>query len=178
MHFFQKYYKNIIVYDLINKFNYSTLNEIPYLTKIVLNFGLKKKNIKSIVSRLLALELIGGQKSKITFSSVSNVTLKIRKGNPVGCKITLRKHSMYTFLSNLILNILPKIKQFKNFYYKNLTSDSFSFRLKNLFLFIELETYYEFFKDLDNLNITLVSNSRTKNEFYYLLRSLKFPINK
>ena len=85
---------------------------------------------------------------------------------------------MYTFLSNLILNILPKIKQFKNFYYKNLTSDSFSFRLKNLFLFIELETYYEFFKDLDNLNITLVSNSRTKNEFYYLLRSLKFPINK
>ena len=176
MHFLQNYHKNVITYDLLNKFSYSHLNKIPTLYKIILNFGLKEKNLKQTVSGLIALELLGSQKSKLTRSSVSNISLKIRKGNPVGCKITLQKFAMYNFFANLVFNILPKIKQFDKFHYKNLTKNSFSFKIKNNFLFLELETNYEFFKNLNDLDITLVTNSQSKHELYYLLRSYKFPI--
>jgi large subunit ribosomal protein L5 len=94
---FENYYINIIKYDLVNKFYYKNHKKIPKLNKIILNFNCKNINFKLLISSIIALELITTQKSIITSSKKSNITLKIRKGNPIGCKVTLRKEKMYFF---------------------------------------------------------------------------------
>jgi len=180
MNFFECYYKNIIRYDLLNKFSYKKITQIPKLEKIILNFGCKKFDLKCLISSLLALELITLQKGIITNSNVFNISLKIKKGNPVGCKINIRKTLMFNFLIKLINNIFPKIKQFKGFYIKteNYNIKTITFSLKNLLIFSELKNQYLYFKNLPILNITIIATNITRNsEFYFLLKSFKFPIN-
>ena len=94
MFFFEIYLHKIIKYDLINTFSYQNLIDIPKLKKIVLNFGYQTPNFRNIISSLLALEFISFKKGKITKSKNLNIFLKIKKGNPVGCKIVLEKNTM------------------------------------------------------------------------------------
>ena len=110
MFFFEIYLYKIIKYDLINTFFYQNLLEIPKLQKIILNFGYHKSNFKYLVSGLLALEFITFKKGKITKSKHLNVFLKIKKGNPVGCKIILKKSLMHFFYLKLITSIFSKTK--------------------------------------------------------------------
>lgn len=111
MFFFERYFHTVIKYDLINTFFYQSSTEIPKLEKIILNFGYKNPNFRYIISSLLALEFISFEKGNITRSNDLNVFLKIKKGNPVGCKITLKKKTMYFFYLKLIIFILSKTKQ-------------------------------------------------------------------
>ena len=111
MFFFETYFHRTVKYDLINTFFYKHLMETPKLRKITLNFGSQKSNFKYLVSSLLALEFISSKKGKITTSKHLNVFLKIKKGNPVGCKIILEKNTMYFFYLKLITSIFPKAKQ-------------------------------------------------------------------
>jgi large subunit ribosomal protein L5 len=168
MNFIENYYKNIIKYDLLNRFQYKNLKKLPRLKKIILSFSCKNSNTSQIMPSLLALELITSQKALLTLSKNSNISLKIRKGNPVGCKVILKKKVMYNFLKNLILNILPNLVKFK----KN------SLTLENSLVFSELEQQYYLFKDIPKLNISIVCNSVNFIEFFFLLNSFKLPINK
>lgn len=111
MFFFERYFHTVIKYDLINTFFYQNLIEIPKLKKIILKFGYKNPNFKYIISSLLALEFLSLEKGKIMKSKDLNVFLKIKKGNPVGCKITLKKKTMYSFYMKLITFILSKTKR-------------------------------------------------------------------
>lgn len=178
MFFFELYYHKIIKYDLINTFSYSNLKQIPQLKKIVLNFGYQKSNFKSLISGLLALEFISCKKSKLTKSKHLNVFLKIKKGNPVGCKVILKKNAMYFFYLKLITSIFPKIKQnqIDQFQQKFKSIKYISIHLKNPLLFIELENQYQFFKDVPRLDITLLTNSKSQDELFFLLKSIKFFI--
>jgi len=98
MQFFEYYSKNFVKYDLLNKFNYKAITHIPKFNKIVLSYEFKKPNLKLLLSAIIALELITTQKcGGIIQAKFSNITIKVRKGNPIGCKITLRKKSMYLF---------------------------------------------------------------------------------
>jgi ribosomal protein L5 len=92
-------------------FFYKDLIEIPKLKKIILNLGYRKSNFKHLVSSLLALEFLTSKKGKITTSKRLSVFLKIKKGNPVGCKIILKKNTMYLFYLKLLTSIFSKIKQ-------------------------------------------------------------------
>lgn len=176
MFFFKSYYQTVIKHDLINAFIYSNVKQIPQLKTITLNFGLKTSNFKQLTSSLLALELISSKKSVLTKSKCVNIILKIKKGNPVGCKVVLSKDIMYSFYLKLIIFILPKVKQLqtnqnqKNFKSKNAISIS----IKNSFLFNELENYYQFFKNIPTLNITLTTNINSQEEFFFFLKSIKF----
>jgi len=169
-----------VQYDLLNKFHYKSFKQIPELKKITLNFGYKKSNFKQLISGLLALEFISLKKSKLTTSSRINITLKIKKGNPTGCKVILRKNVMYIFYLKLITSIFPKIKQFQGVLLQQTfeTVNTISFKLKNPLLFPELENGYQFFKNLPPLDITVFTNSTSHNELFFLLKSLKFPITK
>lgn len=111
MFFFDIYFHKVIKYDLVNAFFYQNLVKIPQLKKVILNFGYKKSNIKYLVSSLLALEFISFKKGKITKSKHLNIFLKIKKGNPVGCKLVLKKNVMYFFYLKLITSIFSKPKQ-------------------------------------------------------------------
>lgn len=178
MNLLQSYYKKIIKYDLLNKFKYNTLKEIPELKKIILNFGCKSFEIKKIATAMLALELITTEKSLITKSSNSNIKLKIRKGHPVGCIVVLKKEKMYSFLQKLLSEIFPKLKDFKGLVLKKENNKSFSFTIKDLIVFNELESHFYLFSNLPALNLTIVVKTNTFQELKYLLKSLKLPIKK
>lgn len=177
MNVLENYYKKIIRRDLINKFSYTHLNEIPQLKKIILNFGCNNSDIKSIASALLSLELITTQRGSLVKSKRSNVLLKIRKGNPVGCIVVLRKTKMYHFLFKLLSEVFPNLKSFTGISIsKRLGKTSFSFTLKDLINFKELEKQFYLFINLPPLNITLITNTKTKKELLYLLQSFKLAL--
>jgi large subunit ribosomal protein L5 len=180
MNFYEYYYENIVKYDLLNKFQYKDVNQIPRFNKIILNFGCKKSELRFLGPTLMALELITSQKSILTSSNVSNISLKIKKGSPVGCKVTLRKTLMYMFLVKLINAVFPKLKQFYGFRCSNIRSSvkTISFKLKNNLVFSELENHYQYFNKLPYLNITIITNTSSFNELLFLLKSFKFPIQK
>lgn len=98
MFFFETYFQQVIKYDSINTFNFNNLGQIPELKTIILNFGYQKSNFKRLISGLLALEFITSKKSKLTRSKQLNVLLKIKQGNPVGCKIVLKKKNYASLL--------------------------------------------------------------------------------
>lgn len=180
MHFLSHFAKKNLNYELINKFNYKNTKKIPKLKKIILNFGCKTTDIKSLISSLLALELITYQKSKFTITKFSNIVLKLRKGNPVGCKIELRNKKMYYFIDTILSNIFPKIKNFIGFpFNKNSKYNSFSFKIKDNFVFKPIEEHYYLFNSLTKLDITiLVTNQKKTNELNFLLKSFHFPLKK
>jgi large subunit ribosomal protein L5 len=178
MNFFENHYNNTVKYDLINKFYYKNHEQIPKLNKIILNFNCKNINFKKLISSIIALELTTSQKSVITPSKKSNIQLKIRKGNPIGCKVTLRKENMYKFFFRLILEIFPNIKLFEGFSNKKFKNKikSFSFKISKTLFTYELENQYHFFKDLPNLQIVIFTNSLSSFELIFFLKSYKFPI--
>lgn len=177
MNILENYYKKVIRYDLINKFSYAYLDEIPKLKKIILNFGCKTFEVKNIASALLSLELVTAKQGSLVRSKRSNILLKVRKGNPVGCIVVLKRNNMYAFLLKVSAEVFPNLKDFKGIKVsKKLGQTSFSFTLKDLINFKELEKQFYLFINLPPLNITLVTNARTKEELLYLLYSFKLPI--
>lgn len=173
---FETYIYKTVNCDLINTFFCRNIIQIPKLQKIILNFGYQKSNIKYLLPSLLALEFIAFKKGKITKSKRLNIFLKIKKGNPVGCKITLKKSAMHFFYLKLKTFVLSDIKQSQILKsQQNLKLiKSVSFQLKNPLLFVELENQFQIFKDIPRLDITLVTNSKSRKELFFLLKSIKF----
>jgi large subunit ribosomal protein L5 len=168
------YYNRIVRRDLINKYSYTYLEEVPQLKKIILNFGCKNSDIKGVVSTLLSLELITRKRGSLTKSKRANLLLKIRKGNPVGCVVILRNSAMYGFLFKLLVDVFPRFKSFSGLKVpKPLGKASFAFTLKDFTSIKELEKQFYLFTNLPPLNITLVTDARTNKELSYLLQSFK-----
>lgn len=179
MYVLENFYRKTLKYDLANKFVYNKTKELPKLKKIVINFGCKTTDIKDLAASLLALELITTQKGKLTFIKRSNIFLKIRKGSPVGCKVTLHKKQMFNFLEKLSVEIFPRLKNFNGFLLnRKLKKNTFSYELHDTLTFNELEEHYYLFNKLPNLNVTLVTESKTKKELIFILKSLQFPLKK
>jgi large subunit ribosomal protein L5 len=177
MNILEHYYEKVIKYDLLNKFCYTNLKEFPKLKKIVLNFGCKSFEIKDLAASLLSLELISTKRATLTTSSRPNILLKIRKGHPVGCVVILRKEQMYRFFFKLLTEVFPILKDFKGIpLNKKIGKTSFSFTLNKLIAFKELESQFYLFGKLPPLNITLVTNTKTKKELIYLINSFKLPL--
>lgn len=176
MNLLENYYKKIIRYDLINRFFYTHLNDIPKLKKIILNFGCKSFEMKNIVAALFALELITAKQATVTKSSRANILLKIRKGYPVGCMVVLTKIEMYQFFLKLLTEVFPNLKDFKGINIsKKIEVKSFSLTLIDLINFKELEKQFYLFTNLPPLNIILVTNAKTRKELIYLLSAFKVP---
>lgn len=177
MQYLKKFNNKILPYDLTNKFLYYKTKSIPKLKKIILSFSCKTTDIKQLISSVLALELITNQRGLLTTTKQPNILLKIRKGNPVGCKITLRKINMYSFLFRSTNEIFPKLKNFKGFnLVKQYKQNTFSFELNEILNFSELEEHYSLFNNLNKLKVTLVTFSCTRNELLFILKELQFPI--
>ena len=175
MHFLDSYNKNVVKYDLINKFNFVNSNKIPCIECINLKFSFKKYEFKSLISALIALELITGQKSTFITSKTFNVSLKIQKGDPVGCKLVLRKKKMHNFLYQLLNRFELNKKILKNLGENNFSF--YSFKIKNVLSFNQLEKNYVFFKNLHNLHVGIVfSPNLNFKKFKFLLKSYKILV--
>lgn len=178
MTFIKSFYFKTIKQDFVNKFSYKNTKKIPKLKKIILDFNCKSSELKSIISCLLALEIIAKQKGKMTLANHSNVLLKLRKGNPIGCKVTLKKKNLFSYLLKNLLSVFPMLKNFEGFNKNKLKNNSFSYKISDTFSFKELGNNYYLFNNLPKLNVTIVTTTKTIDELNFLLKSFKLPIKK
>ena len=173
----KKTYDEEIIQKLKNTFNYSNLMEVPKLVSISINIGLgdAKNNSKGLESAIQELTLITGQKPIITKAKKDISNFKIRKGWPVGCKVTLRSNMMFEFLERLISIALPRTRDFRGLSYKSFDGrGNYNFGVKEQIIFTEIN--YDKIQAVRGLNITIATTSKTDNEAYELLKSFGFPL--
>lgn len=170
-------------FDLLTKCNIQNEYEIPKISKIVINMGLKEliSNKNHILPAFFALMLITGQKPIPTKARNSIAMFKLRKGFLSGLKVTLRGELMYQFLFKLIMIILPKNKDFTKFSVKQFDNNgNFSLGIENIFLFPEIE------KQLDNnqlvkpygFDISIVTNKKDLETSKFLINLFGIPLKK
>ena len=179
MNFLLNFYLKTYKYDLINKFFYKSTKELPKIKQITLNFKCKTTELKTLTSTLLATELISKKRGVLTITKKPNIVLKTKKGNPIGCKITLRKKNLLNFLIKIIIEITPKLKKFDGFKLnRKLKKNMFSFELHDTFIFNELESNYYLFNTLPKLGISIITTSQKKTELLYMLQLMKLYFKK
>ena len=176
---FETYYRNIISQDLIYKQNYNNIMELPKIQKLVLNSTDKvfTEDRKNITTTLFGLEMICGQKLKISVAKKSIAGFKIREGQIIGCKVTLRKHNISHFIDKLRLLVLPRFGKFNGISLKNFDKQgNISFGLNDLLLFPELESQFELFENLAGIDLSFVMCNKNIFENILLLSALQIPI--
>jgi len=169
-------YRKELVPAMMKRFNYKNVMQVPRLAKIVVNMGVgdAARDIKELDAAQQELALITGQKPKVTRSTKSISAFKVRKGNPVGCCVTLRGAYMYEFLDRLINVAIPRIRDFRG-----LPPDDFDGRgthsmgIKEHLIFMELD--YDKVSKTRGMNITTVTNAKTDEEARELLRLFGMP---
>jgi large subunit ribosomal protein L5 len=176
MSYTQQIYKNSLA-DIKAKFAYKNNIEVPKLKKISLNVGIKAVDSDNKFLSYLQAQVTGiaGQKAVMTKSSKSIATFKLREDMKIGCKVTLRGKKMYQFFDKLIYIALPRIRDFRGLSAKGFNqSGHYSFGLKehNVFLEVDLDNIVKIF----GMNITIVTDAKTKEESSYLLKKLGLPI--
>ena len=175
------FYREIISQDLIYKHNYHNVMDLPKIEKLVINSTSKSfvEDRKNITPTLLGLEMICGQKLKINTAEKSIAGFKIRQGQTIGCKATLRKHSASNFLDKLLLVILPRFTNFTGIILNRFDKQAnYTLGLNDLLLFPELETQFELFENLRGIDLSFVMCKKKKHENLLLLTALQMPVQK
>lgn len=171
-----EFYKEKIIRDMSEKFGYKNVLEVPRITKIVVNMGVGKalENKKYIEDAEKQLGLITGQKPAITRAKKSIAGFKLRKGNAIGCKVTLRGERMYEFLDRLLSVALPRIKDFRGLSSKGFDQrGNYTLGIHEQLVFPEINPdNVEFVQGMD---ITVVISGNKKETSKELLRLLGTP---
>ncbi len=174
----EKYYKEIIP-SLMKKFNYKNIMEVPKLEKIIVHVTLGEaiQNIKLLDAAEKQLAQITGQKPIITKAKKPLAAFKLKKGMPIGCKVTLRREKMYEFLDRLISLALPRIRDFKGISPKSFDGrGNYSFGIKEQFIFPEID--YDKVEMIHGLDITICTTAKTDQEARELLREFGMPFRR
>lgn len=172
-------YSNEIVPSLIKKHNYTTIMEVPRLEKIVINMGVGDAtgNSKLMEAACHDLELISGQKPVVTKAKKSIAGFKLREGQSIGCKVTLRGENMYTFLDKLIAIGLPRVRDFRGVSPKAFDGrGNYTLGIKEQLIFSEIE--YDSVVKVRGMDIVFVTTAKTNEEAYDLLSELGIPFRK
>jgi len=173
----KKYYRDVIIGNLTKKFNYSTVMECPRVVKIILNMGVgdAKVNAKSLKSAVNELTAISGQKPIITKAKTDISNFKIRRGFPVGTKVTLRANRMYEFLERLNSIALPRTRDFTGLSFKSFDGrGNYNFGIKEQIVFTEID--YDDIETIRGLDIAINTTASTDEECYWLLKEFGFPL--
>jgi len=170
-------YRNDVVPSMVSRFNYENSMQVPKLLSIALNMGLgdAKTNGKKLESAISEMALITGQKPLVTKSKSDISNFKIRKGYPVGCKVTLRSTKMYEFFERLVCIALPRSRDFRGLSFKSFDGrGNYNFGVKEQIIFAEIN--YDDIDSVRGLNITLSTSANTDEEAYWLLKEFGFPL--
>ena len=172
-------YDNEIVPSLKEKFNYTSVMQVPKLNKIVVNIGCgdASHNSKLLEAALNDLTLITGQKPVVTKAHKSIAGFKIREGQAIGCKVTLRGEAMYNFLDKLISISLPRVRDFRGLSPKAFDGrGNYTIGIKEQLVFPEIE--FDNVVKVRGLDIILVTTAKTNEEAFALLQELGIPFRK
>lgn len=172
-------YINEIVPSLIKKHNYTTMMEVPKLEKIVINMGIgdATTNSKLLEAGMKDLELITGQKPVLTKSRKSIAGFKLREGQSIGCKVTLRGNNMYNFMDKLVSIGLPRVRDFRGISPKAFDGrGNCTIGIKEQLIFSEIE--FDDVVKVRGMDIVFVTTAKTDKEAHSLLSELGIPFRK
>ena len=175
----KKKYQEEVVPALMKKFGYKNIMEVPKIEKIVVNTGVGEavQNIKALENAMNDLALITGQKPSVRRAKRSEAGFKLRKGMPIGAKVTLRRDRMWDFLDRLISIALPRVRDFKGLSPKSFDGrGNYNFGLEEQTVFPEID--YDKVDKIRGMNITIVTTAETDEEAKALLELLGFPFRK
>ncbi|MBL8528537.1 MAG: 50S ribosomal protein L5 [Burkholderiales bacterium] len=170
------HYREHVVPDLMKRFGYNSLLEVPRIQKITLNMGVgeavaDKKVMESAVGDM---EKIAGQKPVVTKARKSIANFKIRAGYPIGCMVTLRGARMYEFLDRLVSIAIPRIRDFRGMSARAFDGrGNYNLGVKEQIIFPEIE--YDKIDALRGMNITITTTAKSDEEAKALLGAFKFP---
>ena len=176
---FKDLYNNEIKNNLKEKFNYSSVMEVPKLDKIVVNIGVGDgaHDSKFVEAAQKDLEIITGQKAVITKAKKSIAGFKVREGQSIGCKVTLRGDKMYNFMDKLISIALPGVRDFRGVSNKAFDGrGNYTMGIKEQLIFQEIN--YDDIVKVRGMDIVFVTTAETNNEAYDLLNGLGIPFKK
>ena len=172
-------YRNEVVPSLMSKHNYSTKMLVPKIEKIVVNMGVGDAlaNSKMLEAAVSDLEKITGQKAVETTAKKSISTFKLREGNKIGCKVTLRGDKMYTFLDKLISISLPRVRDFRGLSPKSFDGrGNYTIGIKEQLIFPEIK--FDEVVKVRGMDIVIVTTAKTNEESLDLLTELGVPFRK
>lgn len=177
-HLKEKYSKEIVP-SLMEKHDYNSIMEVPKLDKIVVNMGVgdATTNSKLIDAAMADLEVITGQKPVATKAKKAIAGFKVREGQAIGCKVTLRGENMYNFLDKLISITLPRVRDFRGVSSKSFDGrGNYTLGLTEQLIFSEIE--YDNVVKVRGMDIVFVTTAKTNEEAYDLLKGFGMPFKK
>ena len=172
----QQQYKETIVPDLMKKFGFKSVMQVPRITKVTLNMGVSeavadKKVMEHAVSDM---SKIAGQKPVVTKSKKAIAGFKIRQDYPIGCMVTLRGARMYEFLDRFVTVALPRVRDFRGISGRSFDGrGNYNIGVKEQIIFPEIE--YDKIDALRGMNISITTTAKTDDEAKALLAAFKFP---
>ena len=172
-------YKNEIVDAMVKKFGYKNVMEVPKLDKIVFNMGVgeAKENAKVLEMAVGDMETITGQKAVVTKAKKSVANFKIREGQSIGCKTTLRGDKMYEFLDRLVNLALPRVRDFRGVNPNSFDGrGNYALGIKEQIIFPEIE--YDKIDKVRGMDVIFVTTAKTDEEARELLRLFNMPFAK
>ncbi len=164
---------------LREQFSYKNVMEVPRVTKVVVNMGVGEalQDIKTLDHAVRELSMISGQKPLVTKAKKSIAAFKLREGNPIGCKVTLRNKRMWEFLDRLFSAVLPRIRDFQGLPAKSFDGrGNYTFGLRDQTIFPEINI--DTIDRVRGMDITIVTNARSDEEARALLMRLGLPLRK
>ena len=175
----KKLYEEEIVPNLTKKFNYTTKMQVPKIEKIVLNMGVGDavNDQKFLDAAVRDLEAIAGQKPVITTAKKSIAGFKLREGNKIGCKVTLRGEKMYEFVDRLINLALPRVRDFRGVNPNAFDGrGNYALGIKEQLIFPEIE--YDKVDKVRGMDVIFVTTAKTDEEARELLKQFNMPFTK
>ena len=172
-------YNNEIVSSLKEQFNYKSVMQVPKLEKIVINMGVGEASVDSkfMEAAVKDLELIAGQKPVVTKARKSIAGFKIREGQTIGAKVTLRGENMYNFMEKLIKIALPRVRDFRGVSKTAFDGKgNYTLGVKEQIIFPEIE--YDQILKLRGMDIVFVTTAKTNEEAFELLSGFGMPFRK
>ena len=172
-------YINEIVPSLKEEFKYANVNQVPALSKIVVNIGCgdASTNSKFLEAAMKDLEIITGQKPVATKAKKAIAGFKIREGQAIGCKVTLRGENMYNFLDKLISITLPRVRDFRGISPKAFDGrGNYTLGLTEQLIFPEIE--YDNVVKVRGMDIVFVTTATSNEEALSLLKGFGMPFKK
>jgi len=172
----QAYYREKVVPDLVEKFGYKSVMEVPRFEKITLNMGVSEAvSDKKVMDNAVGdLTKIAGQKPVVTKSRKAIAGFKIRENVPIGCMVTLRGVQMFEFLDRFVTIALPRVRDFRGVSGRAFDGrGNYNIGVKEQIIFPEIE--YDKVDALRGLNISITTTAKTDDEAKALLAAFKFP---